>query len=106
MVDCNIFNLFLASCLESERRMDSMKERDAEMNRERACLEGDTGRKREKSREGDREREIEGRRERERRGDRVREGKREEIAFKGRDRIPTMFVKYFFMLVFLYLYFI
>ena len=39
MVDCNIFNLFLASCLEcvGNRRKDgpNERERDAEMKRER-----------------------------------------------------------------------
>ena len=59
--------------------LDSMKERDAEMKRKRECLEGDTGRKRER----EREREGEGGRE------------REEIAFKGRDRMPRLFVNYF-----------
>ena len=38
--------------------------------------------------------------------EREREREKKKIAFKGRDRIPRVFVNYFFMLVFLYLYFI
>ena len=59
--------------------LDIMKERDAEMKRKRECLEGDTGRKRERER---------------------RLHSREEI--ECRDSLLTIFL----MLVFLYLYFI
>ena len=61
-----------------------MKERDAEMKRERECLEGDTGRKRER----EREREIEGGRDR-------RLHSREEIEYRE-----------CLLIIFLYLYFI
>ena len=62
MDDCNIdniFNLFLASCLEcvgnrkKEGQYERERERDAEMKRERESLEGDTGRKREREIEGE-----------------------------------------------------
>ena len=107
-----------------------MKETDAEMKRKRECLEGDTGRKRgrggerrdignrmigrgrerdrgkEKERKKKRERrERERERERERQGEggRERERERRGDCIQGRDRMPRLFVNYFFMLVFLYI---